>query len=291
MSAGVVLPVDKPAGISSFDVIRRLVKMLGKVKAGHAGTLDQGASGLLLVCIGKATRMISLLQGMDKEYNARVRLGIATDTDDLQGRVIAEAPLPAGLSPAMLEAVLPAFTGDILQIPPVYSALKIDGKRASDRARRGEHIVPVPRPVTIHALEASLGEEAELTLRVRCSKGTYIRSLARDLGRALGTLGTISFLRRTAIGPFRVEDALAVDAFTPESFAAAARPLDAVLAGLPGLTLDAAAARRAGNGVLPAGLPAAGGYLRLLAPDGALLALLVHDGGWHFVTTFTEAGS
>ena len=205
-----VYPVDKPEGVTSFAVVRRIRRLLGIKKVGHAGTLDPFASGLLLVCAGReATRHVDALMAGRKSYTARIKLGVETDTLDPEGRVIAEAPVPA-IDEAALRACLAALTGEIMQRPPIFSALKHEGKPLYRYAREGAPIEKPPRPVHIHSLDllAWNADAHELDIAVTCGKGAYIRSLARDIGEKLGTRAHLTMLRRTAIGPFDVTEAL-----------------------------------------------------------------------------------
>jgi tRNA pseudouridine55 synthase len=205
--AGVYL-VDKPAGPTSFKVVQQVRRALGIRKVGHAGTLDPFASGLLIVCAGRpATRIISRLMAGEKEYEAVLKLGIETDTHDPEGRVIAERPVPE-LSSDDLETCLALYRGEQLQAPPVYSAVKHQGKPLYYYARKGISIDKAPRPVLIRTLEGRLIARDRLAIRVICSKGTYIRTLAADIGRSLGCGSYLVSLRRLRSGPFSVIDAL-----------------------------------------------------------------------------------
>jgi tRNA pseudouridine55 synthase len=214
-----VLVVDKPSGCTSFDVVRRIKRAARLARVGHGGTLDPLASGVLPICIGEGTKLAAFLLDADKEYEVTLGLGVETDTYDADGAVTARCDA-SGVDEARVRAALPAFTGALEQTPPVYSALKRDGRPLYDYARAGESVELRPRAVTVHelALTAFAGPEA-VSLRVRCSKGTYVRSLAFDLGRALGVGAHVAALRRTRSGPFALADA---------------RPLDAVLAALAG---------------------------------------------------------
>ena len=217
---GGVFLVDKPAGLSSFGVVRRVKKLVGIKKVGHAGTLDPFATGLLIVCAGRpATRMISLFMDGDKEYLATLRLGVRTTTMDPEGEVLAERPV-GSLTAAAIESCLARFRGEQMQQPPAFSALKHKGKPLYHYARQGITIEKDPRAVTIHELER-LGERGdiddnrpELQIRVVCSKGTYIRSLAHDIGAALGCGAYLVALRRTRSGPFYVDGAVNGDRLT-----------------------------------------------------------------------------
>jgi tRNA pseudouridine55 synthase len=208
-----LLVVDKPCGLSSFAVVKRVRGLLGtrREKVGHGGTLDPFASGVLPICVGEGTKVLPFLLDADKVYEAVVRFGVETDTLDLTGKVVAEYPLH-DLSEASLQAALPQFRGPIQQVPPMYSALKRDGQPLYKYARAGVTLERAPRSVTIHSLELLRFEAPDRArLRVHCSKGTYIRSLAADLGKQLGVGGHLVELRRTASGPFHIEVALSLD--------------------------------------------------------------------------------
>jgi tRNA pseudouridine55 synthase len=212
-----VLVVDKPPGPTSFDVVRRIKRAAGVKRIGHGGTLDPLASGVLPICVGEGTKLAAFLLDADKEYEVTVHFGVETDTYDAQGEVTARHDA-SGIDEARVRAALPAFTGALQQTPPAYSALKRDGRPLYDYARAGEAVELRPRAITVHELVLDrFGGPEAVVLRVRCSKGTYIRSLAHDLGRALGVGAHVAALRRTRSGPFALE---------------AARPLDVVLAGL-----------------------------------------------------------
>lgn len=212
--------VDKPLGWSSMDVVRRLRRAIAmgrdaaglprlamhKIKAGHAGTLDPLATGVVICCVGRATRAVESLMGMPKVYAATVDLSAFTTTDDREGEreAVACPPIERGV----IEATLPRFVGEIQQRPPAYSAIHVDGQRAYKLARRGEALQLPPRPVVVYDLTVTGYAWPRLDLTVTCGRGTYIRSLARDVGVALGTGGHLAALRRTAVGPYRVADAI-----------------------------------------------------------------------------------
>ncbi|MDD2903312.1 MAG: tRNA pseudouridine(55) synthase TruB, partial [Syntrophales bacterium] len=209
MLSGILL-IDKPAGPSSFEVVRRVRKALKVRKAGHGGTLDPFATGLLLLCIGEATKLVPFLMPEPKTYRAQVKLGEETDTQDLTGQVVARSEeLPA---PAQVYEAAAGFVGEIEQVPPMYSALRHQGKRLYQLARRGETVEVKPRKVTIYSLEVLEVDLPRVRLQVRCSPGTYIRTLAADLGQALGCGAHLAALRRLAVGPFKVAEALALEA-------------------------------------------------------------------------------
>lgn len=196
--------LNKPPGITSRQALDLVADLLAPVPAGHAGTLDPLASGVLVACVGQATRLIEFVQRMNKSYRAEFLLGRTSDTDDVEGQVI-ELPNAQPPSLAAIEAALPSFVGRIEQRPPAYSAIKVQGRRAYDLARRGKEVQLPTRPVTIESLQVTAYEYPRLALDVRCGSGTYIRSLGRDLGAALGGGAVLAALERTAIGPFSVE--------------------------------------------------------------------------------------
>ncbi|MCU0607559.1 MAG: tRNA pseudouridine(55) synthase TruB [Candidatus Edwardsbacteria bacterium] len=266
-----VLCINKPPGLTSFAAVSRVRRLCRVRRAGHAGTLDPLADGVLLVLTGQATRVARYLEELPKEYRATVRLGLETDTYDLGGRVTAERPVPA-LDRAAVEAVLVRFTGDIEQVPPMYSALKRDGQPLYKLARQGIEVPRAPRPVTVHRLALDGVDGRDLSLAVRCSKGTYIRSLASDVGRALGCGGAVARLTRTAVGPFTLDRAVDLAAATPEQLARCATGINAALAFLPevALTDEQARAVRHGNAVAVPHRPER--PVRLVR-DGALLAI------------------
>ena len=214
--AGEVLLIDKPVDWTSFDVvnkIRYLIKRhlgIKKIKVGHAGTLDPLATGLVIVCTGKFTKKIDEYQGMTKEYIANVRFGATTPTYDMESEPDATFPYDHITEEALKKVLQDSFTGEIEQIPPVYSAIKIKGQKAYELARRGEKVTMKPRQVTIHKIDIARFDLPDVTLDVTCSKGTYIRSLAHDIGKALGSGAHLSGLRRTRIGDFSVDDAISM---------------------------------------------------------------------------------
>jgi tRNA pseudouridine55 synthase len=211
-----IYPVDKPVGPTSFRLVQLVRRALGIKKTGHAGTLDPFASGLLLICVGRpATRIIEQLMGGEKVYEGTLALGVETDTLDREGRVVATHPVPP-LDIEQVQRCLAGFVGEQLQLPPLYSALKHKGKPLYRYARQGLEIPREPRPVVIHALEFLELEKEILKIRVRCGKGTYIRSLAADIGRALGCGAHLAALRRVRSGGFSVERAVAGGALVGE---------------------------------------------------------------------------
>jgi tRNA pseudouridine55 synthase len=208
-----LLVIDKQSGPSSFAVVKRVRSLLGKKgeKVGHGGTLDPFASGVLPICMGEGTKVLAFLLDADKGYEAEVHFGVETDTLDLTGKIVAERPV-TGLSEAAIEAVLAHFRGAIDQIPPMYSALKRDGRPLYTYARKGQTVERAARKVTIHTLDlVSFEAPDRARVRIRCSKGTYIRSLAADVGERLGTGAHLVALRRTMSGPFRLDQAITLD--------------------------------------------------------------------------------
>jgi tRNA pseudouridine55 synthase len=229
-----ILNIDKPSGISSYDVIRKLKQVLEPAprSIGHAGTLDPLASGVLLVLVGAATKVSSLLLGRPKTYNAVVLLGRATDTDDVTGRVVRECAAP-GIDAARLDAALDRFRGTFKQTPPAFSAIKQAGRPLYERARRGEAVAPEARTVTVYDLKLEEWTPPRVRLELTVSAGTYIRAVARDLGEVLGSCATLEALVRTRVGRFTVEDALALDTLTAESARAALVTVESALDWLP----------------------------------------------------------
>jgi tRNA pseudouridine55 synthase len=204
--------LDKPAGVTSFEALTAVKRALRTGRVGHAGTLDRFATGLLVVLCGSCTRLVRFVHGLDKTYLARAELGRETDTLDPEGDVTAEAPLP---SREQIEAALPAFQGSITQVPPSYSALHIGGRRAHELARAGEEPEMRSRAVHVHELEILAYEPPHLDLRVRCSTGTYVRSLARDIGRAADSCAHLVTLRRSSIGSIDVAESVTPSNFDP----------------------------------------------------------------------------
>lgn len=230
MPSGILI-IDKPAGWTSMDVCAKLRGILHERRVGHGGTLDPMATGVLPVFVGSATKAVEFAEKGDKEYIAGLRLGVATNTQDSTGEVLEERPVSVGRSE--LEAVLPRFTGPIQQVPPMFSAIKRDGKKLYELARKGREVHRDPRPVTIHALEVleQTGPDRFL-LRVRCSKGTYVRTLCHDIGQALGCGGCMDELRRTMAAGFTLKDAVTLEQ-VQERGEALLLPVDCFFAGCP----------------------------------------------------------
>jgi tRNA pseudouridine55 synthase len=249
-----ILLIDKSPGCTSFDVVRRVKGLLKASKIGHLGTLDPFATGLLILCLGEATKLAPFLMGDPKTYEAIIRLGVETDTQDLNGEVIARSDhLP---EPDDIYAAAARFVGEIEQIPPMYSAVHHQGQRLYKLARKGEEVERRPRRVTIHRLEVEKVALPEVDITVTCSGGTYIRTLAADLGAALGCGGHLTALRRLAVGPFKVEDALSLEALkemTWEERQSRLIPLPQCLPGLPAVAVGEGEARRLRQGQAIAG--------------------------------------
>ena len=303
-----ILNLDKPRGPTSHDVVNRVRALTGIRRVGHAGTLDPLATGVLLVCVGQATRVAEYLMTGPKVYRARVRLGISTDTYDAGGQVVAEAervsaPVPVlEVSHVQVEAALARFRGTITQVPPMYSAIKHKGTPLHRLARRGievEHILQSKaRQVEISRLELTAWEPPHCTLETTCSPGTYVRSLAHDLGQVLGCGAHLTDLTRLASGKFRLEDAVTLEGFVQaaaeDSWPDLLHPIDAALAHFPALHLDADTAQRVRSGqavrvweTLPGsvevcadvgvGADEVPSLARAYGPGGAFLALVAYD--------------
>lgn len=230
MSTAGILLVDKPAGITSHDVVSRVRRFAGTRKVGHAGTLDPMATGLLVLGLESSTRLLTYLVGLDKQYLATIRLGQASTTDDADGELLGTRADTSGISRDGILVGMAGLTGTISQVPSSVSAIKVDGKRAYDRVREGEDVVLTARTVTVSAFElldlASGDDGLDLDVRVDCSSGTYIRALARDLGNELGVGGHLTALRRTRVGPFEVTDAAALPDRDGDGFPLMAGMLD-----------------------------------------------------------------
>jgi tRNA pseudouridine55 synthase len=239
MTSG-ILPVNKPAGKTSFDVVRYVRGTTDERRVGHAGTLDPSATGVLLILLGQATRITEYLMDMPKVYRATVRLGVETTTYDAEGDIVSTAPVD--VSKERLREALSGFVGAIMQVPPAHSAVKIDGERAYNRARRGEAPEMKPRPTRIASIELVSFASPDAEIVVECGRGTYIRSLAHDVGEQLACGGHLAALERTRVGPFDVEgcadeETLAA-AFEAGTWADLVQPMDCGLMALPVITLD-----------------------------------------------------
>ncbi|HEY4267699.1 MAG TPA: tRNA pseudouridine(55) synthase TruB [Galbitalea sp.] len=277
-----ILLVDKPGGLTSHDVVSRVRRLAGTRKVGHAGTLDPMATGLLILGIDSSTRLLTYLVGLDKEYFATIKLGFATTTDDREGEQIGEVVDAMGVTREQLDAAILPLTGRISQVPSSVSAIKVDGKRAYDRVRGGEEVVLRSREVTVSAFEIIEQRGDELDVRVECSSGTYIRALARDLGAFLGVGGHLSALRRTRVGPFRVDDAGRLD---EELMGSALSPVSVATRLFPTVQLSDDEVRDLSHGkhvrpaTLDSGLISSPGPIAAISPGGRLTGLISTAGG------------
>lgn len=276
MSAAGILVLDKRAGVTSFDAVAEVRRRLRARRVGHAGTLDPGATGVLPILVGEATKLMPYLVDQDKEYRATLRLGVTTDTLDAGGRVLATAPAPS-LTRDEAQAACRPFVGRIRQVPPMYSAVHHEGRRLYELARQGIQVDREARDVVVHAIEVEAVGDGWLALRVVCGKGTYVRVLAADLGVALGCGAVVERLVRTRVGPFELAGAVAWEELTTM----AARALEArllapetALAGWPTVRLDLLAARHFvhGQAVDAPGL-LHHGLVRVHAADGSFLGV------------------
>ena len=278
MPSGIIV-IDKPSDWTSMDVCAKLRGRFHEKRVGHAGTLDPMATGVLPVFLGRATRAVTFASESEKEYQFGLKLGVVTNTQDITGQVVGQTPF-TGTAEDLL-SVLPRFRGGIRQVPPMYSAIKINGQKLYDLARKGREVERAPRPVTIHALELEdrLGPD-EFLLRVRCSKGTYVRTLCHDIGAALGCGGCMSSLRRTMAAGFTLAHSVTLDTvLQAQDPAALLLPVDTYFAGYPDLVADLEQEKRIRNGAaLP--MPAlADGRYRVYSQDGTFLALSQGENG------------
>jgi tRNA pseudouridine55 synthase len=269
--------VDKPAGLTSHDAVQRVRRALRTRQAGHTGTLDPFATGLLVVLVGRATRLARFVEPQPKTYLATARLGARTDTDDLTGAVLEEAPVE-GLSGDRVREALAGFLGVQRQRPPAYSAKHVGGERSHRLARRGAMVEPPETTVTVHRIEPVAWDPPSLTFRATVSAGTYLRAIARDLGERLGVGAHLTALRREAIGGLRVEDAVALDRVAPEALLPPAR----VLRHLPAVELDptARAAVVHGRAVADGGGAQQSGGPVMLVSGAELVAVARPEQGW-----------
>ncbi|NJI58734.1 tRNA pseudouridine(55) synthase TruB [Microbacterium oxydans] len=284
VSPGILL-VDKPAGLTSHDVVARTRRAFGTRKVGHAGTLDPMATGLLVIGIEGATRLLTYIVGADKTYEATIRLGHTTGTDDAEGEILttAEPEAWSAVTDAAVDEGILALTGEISQVPSSVSAIKVDGRRAYDRVRAGEEVVLAARNVVVSRFDVSERRRQEsfldLDVIVDCSSGTYIRSLARDLGAALGVGGHLTALRRTRVGPFVVGDAVGIDGLEG---APTLTPADAAGRILPVLEVSADEARDLRHGKRLQGqagrFDGPGAVTAAIDPDGALVGIVEKRG-------------
>ncbi len=288
MPNGIII-IDKPQEWTSMDVCAKLRGVLGERRIGHAGTLDPMATGVLPVFVGRATRAVEFAERGDKEYVAGLRLGLVTDTQDTSGNTLEERPV--AVTAEQLRQVLPRFTGDILQVPPMYSAIKINGKKLYELARKGREVERPARPVAIHSLtlEGQAGPE-EYTIRVKCSKGTYVRTLCHDIGAALGCGGCMSSLRRTMACGFDLSQAHPLkEVLETEDPAGLLLPTDSLFAAHPALTLGKRGAERVRHGAQVCQPDEADGTYRIYGPEEEFLALgRVEQGKLHIIKRFFD---
>ena len=300
------LNVDKPAGWTSFRVAALVWRRSGVRRVGHTGTLDPTATGVLVVCLGAATRLSEYVMELPKAYRAEVRLGVATDTFDTAGVPVSEAD-PSGVSREQVEEALAAFRGEIEQVPPLFSAIKHAGEPLYRYARSQREVQPQPRRVVIYRLQLLDFQPPLVSIELECGKGTYVRSLAHDLGQRLGCGAHLASLVRLRVGPFALEDACTLprleQAFDQGRWQEFLLPPDAALAHWPriDLTEEQATAVRFGQALAAEGLelspprePADGALARAYGPEGGLLALLRYDGPagvWHPSKVFAAAGN
>jgi tRNA pseudouridine55 synthase len=285
-----ILLIDKPQGLTSHDVVAKTRRAAGTRKVGHAGTLDPMATGLLVLGLNSATRLLTHLVGLDKEYLATIRLGQSTDTDDAEGQIVETRPAEALTNTDIVSAIA-HFTGPISQVPSTVSAIKVDGQRAYARARAGEDVILAPRPVTISAFEILSirhGTFTDLDVRIECSSGTYVRALARDLGQTLGTGGHLTALRRTRVGPFSVENATGLDTLEVETMLVSSADAAATL--FHTVVLDRQQATDLGHGKSIE--IEADGTVAAVSADGRLIGLAtVSNGNARPLVNFPEDGS
>jgi tRNA pseudouridine55 synthase len=272
-----LLNLNKPIGMTSRDVVDRISRPLRKIKVGHAGTLDPLASGVLVVCVGAATRLIEYVQRMPKTYRATIRLGATSDTLDADGQVV-EMPDPPRPTEAEVRAALMTQVGTIEQMPPQFSALKVAGQRAYDLARAGQNVELAARPVEVYRVELLAYAWPRMEVEIDCGSGTYIRSIARDVGESLGCGGLIEVLTRTRIGPFRQEDAIDSEGLSRESIVSLLRPAAEAVEGLPRVEIGAEDLARIVRGQAIQGRGSiAAGEVALVGPDGELAAVAEVD--------------
>ena len=280
MSINGILNVNKPEGKTSFQVVALLRRMVGETRVGHAGTLDPAATGVLPVCLGQATRIVQFLTDTDKAYLAEIELGVTTDTFDREGRVTCRLDT-SGITVTQIEEALATFQGFIEQVPPRFSALKYQGKRYYELARAGILIEPKPRKIRITSIELVDLQPPFITISLECSKGTYVRSLAHDLGQCLGCGAHLKNLTRTRCGPFYIEDALSMseiqDACQRGTWRDILYPVDTPLLSWSAVIVDKRDELEIRNGCsisLSEGVSHAGKYCRAYSPDGDFIAIL-----------------
>ena len=271
-----ILPVEKGPGVTSFQVVAHLRRVLRALRIGHGGTLDPAATGLLPILIGEATKLTPYLVDLDKEYVATVRLGVTTESQDLSGAVLETRPVPP-LDAVAIETALAPLVGVIQQVPPMFSAVRRGGKRLYELARQGVEVDREPREVTVHSIRLVSVSLPDFVIHVRCGKGTYVRTLAADVGTALGCGAALAGLVRTRVGPYALESAVTWDevrqARSGEALWSRLLPPDSALAGLAPVHLDADGARAFAHGQAVAAGGRVTGWLRVYGPDDALLGV------------------
>lgn len=281
---GGVIHVAKPRGPTSRDIVDRIEQLMGSQKVGHTGTLDPLASGVLVLCIGTGTRLVQYVQRLPKEYLAEFRLGVCSPTDDIEGDLSPASGPEKIPHRSEIEVALPSFVGELMQVPPDYSAVKINGRRAYDLARNRKKLKLEARPIVVHKIELLGFEYPHLKIAVECGSGTYIRALGRDIATSLGTSAVMTSLVRTAVGPFRLENACKFDQLqTQEDVLSRMLPLSLAVASLKAIRLTDDQSRRILQGrplyrdEFP-GLPT--GELATLDPQGRLVAVVTTDDEW-----------
>ena len=276
MASGIVI-IDKPEGWTSQDVTARLRRVYQTRRIGHGGTLDPMATGVLPVFVDRGTRAVEFFEHAEKTYETVLRLGITTDTEDITGTVLTQQP--AAVTRQQVEQALEGFRGPILQVPPMYSALKVNGQKLYDLARKGREVERQPRPVTIHQLQLLDMAGSDVRLRVRCSKGTYIRTLCKDIGGALGCGGCMAQLRRVQAGAYTIDEAVPLqqllESDSPEQWL---RPVDTLFADYPSVTLTANQEKRCRNGNAFS-VPYEAGTYRAYSHSGEFLMLAKVESG------------
>ena len=286
-----IISIDKPQGWTSQDVTSRLRRVFNTRRIGHGGTLDPLATGVLPVFVGRATRGVEFFEHAEKIYETVLHLGVTTDTEDITGTVLTEQEVC--VSEEQFLAVLPRFRGDILQVPPMYSALKVNGQKLYDLARKGKEVERQPRPITIFELECLGFDGIDARLRVHCSKGTYIRTLCKDIGEALGCGGCMAELRRVQAGAYTLADSVPLEQLLRESEEGLEvehylRPVDSMFARHPALTLSEKQALRIRNGNTFSTREPEGTY-RVYGPEGEFLALCrAEEGVMKTIKSFFE---
>ena len=283
---GIVI-IDKPQGWTSQDVTARLRRVFNTRRIGHGGTLDPMATGVLPVFVGRGTRGVEFFEHAEKIYETVLRPGMTTDTEDITGTVLTQTEV--NVTAEMVEAILPQFRGDIMQVPPMYSALKVDGQKLYDLARKGKEVERQPRPITIHELTLLGVEEDGIHLRVHCSKGTYIRTLCKDIGQALGCGGCMAALRRVQAGEYTISESVPLmellETAEPEKYL---RPVDTMFRNYPAITLTAKQEIRCRNGN-SFSVTMDPGIYRAYSQNGEFLMLAkVEDGTMSTVKSFFE---